>query len=60
MRGAILVIMWLGAAACASQPGRDGPAKPTTSDTVRYPGEAEDPLDFPPMPGGGTDSTRVG
>jgi hypothetical protein len=57
MRGLGLVIL-LGATACASQPGRDGPATPTTSDTVRYPGNANDPLDVPPAPGGGTDSTR--
>jgi hypothetical protein len=43
MRELGLVIMLLGATACASQPGRDGPATPTTSDTVRYPGEADDP-----------------
>jgi hypothetical protein len=61
MREIGLVILLLWVIACASQPGRDGPARPTTSDTVRYPGDADDPLDFPPAPaGGGTDSTRVG
>lgn len=60
MRRGILVMLWLGATACASQPGRDGPAQPTTSDTARYPGDANDPLDFPPARGGGTDSTRSG
>jgi hypothetical protein len=58
MRRIALVIMLLGATACASQPGRDGPATPTSSDTVSYPGDATDPLDFPPPRGGGTDSTR--
>jgi hypothetical protein len=58
MRAMVWVIMLLGATACASQPGRDGPATPTSSDTVSYPGEADDPLDFPPARGGGTDSTR--
>lgn len=58
MREMVLVLMLLGAMACASQPGRDGPATPTSSDTVRYPGEADDPMDFPPPRGGGTDSTR--
>ena len=43
MREMVLVIMLLAAMACASQPGRDGPATPTSSDTVRYPGEADDP-----------------
>ena len=57
MRGLGLAML-LGAAACASQPGRDGPATPTTSDTVRYPGDADDPVNMPPAPGGGTDSTR--
>jgi hypothetical protein len=58
MREMGLVIMLLGATGCASQPGRDGPATPTTSDTVSYPGDANDPLDLPPPRGGGTDSTR--
>jgi|SoiMetStandDraft_2_1073263.scaffolds.fasta_scaffold2606924_1 hypothetical protein len=58
MRELVLVTMLLGTMACASQPGRDGPATPTSSDTVRYPGDADDPLDFPPERGGGTDSTR--
>ena len=58
MREMIMLIL-LAATGCASQPGRDGPARPTTSDTVRYPGEAEDPLDLPTVPGGGTDSTRT-
>ena len=53
MRSIVMLIL-LAAAGCASQPGRDGPAQPTTSDTVRYPGDAEDPLDFPTVPGGGT------
>jgi hypothetical protein len=60
MREIGLVILLLWVTACAAHPGRDGPARPTTSDTVRYPGDADDPLDFPPVPGGGTDSTRVG
>jgi hypothetical protein len=42
MRGLGLMIL-LGATACASLPGRDGPATPTTSDTVRYPGDAKGP-----------------
>jgi hypothetical protein len=47
MGGLGRAIMLLGVMACTSQPGRDGPATPTTSDTVRYPGDADDPLDFP-------------
>ncbi|HEY7503825.1 MAG TPA: hypothetical protein VH700_06955 [Gemmatimonadales bacterium] len=58
MREMGLLFVLLGATACASQPGRDGPATPATSDTVRYPGDANDPLDLPPPRGGGTDSTR--
>ena len=57
MRAMGLAIMLLGATGCAPQPGRDGPATPTTSDTVGYPGDANDPLDLPPSRGGGTDST---
>ena len=60
MREIGLAVLVLSVPACASQPGRDGPAQPTTSDTVRYPGDADDPLDFPPARGGGTDSTRAG
>jgi hypothetical protein len=59
MRNFTLLLVLAGTSACASQPGRDGPATPTSSDTVRYPGDAEDPLDFPPARGGGTDSTRA-
>jgi hypothetical protein len=33
MRGLGFAVL-VGAMACASQPGRDGPATPTTSDTV--------------------------
>ena len=51
MREIGLAILLLWATACASQPGRDGPARPTTSDTVRYPGDADDPLDYPACAG---------
>ena len=59
MRGIGLVILLVGnSLRVPARPRR--PGAPTTSDTVRYPGDADDPLDFPPAPGGGTDSTRVG
>jgi hypothetical protein len=56
----VLAITLLLATGCAAQPGRDGPGRPTTSDTTRYPGEAKDPLDpRPATEDGSTDSTRV-
>ena len=59
MRVVLTTLLLVSAAACASHPGRDGPASPAR-DTTRHPGEATDPMDpLSPTQGATPDSTRV-